>query len=1171
MNKKILMISIFGAILLALFAGAVSALGTCCVDGNDNGYSELCYSEYTTEYYCYMEANAYFGAYEFYDGVNTCSLCTDGPPNPTGTCCVDDTYDYTANYCYSANVYESDCSYQATFYGSGVYDFYANQYDCGLCAPAEPTGACCYEGGCAELTEADCYSGAYPGANWLGDGSICETDCYGACCYEEYIGGMTGNHICEWMNFETCDQNMGAREFTYGTQCTQLETGPCAKFGACCAIGGGCLQADVTEFECAILGGGWYYDQPCDAGTCGLPPECNSNDDCETIYGQGFLCASGQCVDRTIYVCQTGPEEVWDNNCRLASGQQPWEIFCDSDGYCSDIDAPECFSNGNCINSRGEDYLCVMNDIDAPANYCLHRQDDYFPWFPCNNNAQCEDFFNPLTECTNLDGFCSAINGCVTDVFELYPDIYYLPEYNIDDVPVAFDEGETCTTQNITELVGPTYAYFVFPVNLDNLGCDCSSGSLFIELNVNTLSPEGMFGLYQPNFDYLNPCNDAIEVQNTGEVMKVEMDLNQPLYLVVYGNQYDTFSLTALFSCETFELPSCTTHQDCFDYYGNEEFLCADNYECQHTILCDGDDLPCEQNFLEPVKCEDDFGESYCIIDRCGNGVLDEDQGEQCDGTDFGTASCTDYGFTGGDLVCNADCTIDSSECADYEQICIEPLVMYSGVPTPGLNFFGTLLHGLGLASVDGEIGLYAPQNTASVDGYYPECTNTFTDIHIGNQVCTTPCLIYDENIDLYVDVKIDDWYFTYGPFAYNSVSTGTCCKFTDGQYGPIGECVGDYVTQSQCDTAGGQFSVEVHDCSVCDRPTGACCYTDEPGTGPANDCYGDDLTENECYTIDNQFAEWFEGADCGVCLQEQIGACCFEDGCYDGYTSAVCYGFSMPGINWLGQGSTCYDDCFGTCCSGGFYQGQMSYSSCETYGSYDFYYGIQEPERCTAEPEGACCYPGGCAEMSFNDCQNDYPDYLNWNEGEICEDVCQGACCFNDCMGYTCTYIDFVSCDNYANSNCGFGEGGFTYGLQCNQLTSGPCASQQEPEEGACCFEEGCYDSYTSDDCYNSGQSNANYLGDGTNCYEDCYGTCCYNGGFVNYMSYSSCDIYGATDFFYGLNQPGLCSGAEPEGACCYYHPSMGYYCSEGLTYNGCYSDPYAINWHGGQDCSAC
>ena len=45
---------------------------------------------------------------------------------------------------------------------------------------------------------------------------------------------------------------------------------------------------------------------------------------------------------------------------------------------------------------------------------------------------------------------------------------------------------------------------------------------------------------------------------------------------------------------------------------------------------------------------------------ECGNGIIEE--GEECDGSDFGTDSCSTYGYNSGSLTCSS-CTIDTSSC----------------------------------------------------------------------------------------------------------------------------------------------------------------------------------------------------------------------------------------------------------------------------------------------------------------------------------------------------------------------------------------------------------------------------------------------------------------------------------------------------------------------------
>jgi hypothetical protein len=45
----------------------------------------------------------------------------------------------------------------------------------------------------------------------------------------------------------------------------------------------------------------------------------------------------------------------------------------------------------------------------------------------------------------------------------------------------------------------------------------------------------------------------------------------------------------------------------------------------------------------------------------CGNGVVDP--GEQCDGANLNNQTCASFGYTGGTLLCNSDCTLNLSQC----------------------------------------------------------------------------------------------------------------------------------------------------------------------------------------------------------------------------------------------------------------------------------------------------------------------------------------------------------------------------------------------------------------------------------------------------------------------------------------------------------------------------
>ena len=49
------------------------------------------------------------------------------------------------------------------------------------------------------------------------------------------------------------------------------------------------------------------------------------------------------------------------------------------------------------------------------------------------------------------------------------------------------------------------------------------------------------------------------------------------------------------------------------------------------------------------------------VVSLCGNGVIN--QGEECDGNNFAGHTCQTSGFSGGFLTCNANCTINTSQC----------------------------------------------------------------------------------------------------------------------------------------------------------------------------------------------------------------------------------------------------------------------------------------------------------------------------------------------------------------------------------------------------------------------------------------------------------------------------------------------------------------------------
>jgi len=68
------------------------------------------------------------------------------------------------------------------------------------------------------------------------------------------------------------------------------------------------------------------------------------------------------------------------------------------------------------------------------------------------------------------------------------------------------------------------------------------------------------------------------------------------------------------------------------------------------------------------VACTIDLSDCTNDADTCGDGV--KDPTEECDNTDFGGSDCAQFGYLGGLLSCNADCTINTSQCNNNTPVC---------------------------------------------------------------------------------------------------------------------------------------------------------------------------------------------------------------------------------------------------------------------------------------------------------------------------------------------------------------------------------------------------------------------------------------------------------------------------------------------------------------------
>lgn len=104
----------------------------------------------------------------------------------------------------------------------------------------------------------------------------------------------------------------------------------------------------------------------------------------------------------------------------------------------------------------------------------------------------------------------------------------------------------------------------------------------------------------------------------------------------------------------------CTAERSgCVDLEPNESCRSGALTETEATTSADADAESTEDSGSEMT--EDTGGESTQGGPDCGNGMRDE--GEVCDGPDLDGKNCSDFGFGGGTLSCDAMCNFDLGAC----------------------------------------------------------------------------------------------------------------------------------------------------------------------------------------------------------------------------------------------------------------------------------------------------------------------------------------------------------------------------------------------------------------------------------------------------------------------------------------------------------------------------
>lgn len=87
--------------------------------------------------------------------------------------------------------------------------------------------------------------------------------------------------------------------------------------------------------------------------------------------------------------------------------------------------------------------------------------------------------------------------------------------------------------------------------------------------------------------------------------------------------------------------------------------------KCLQGLFCE-EGLVCVLGYC--LTDHDDETGNDEVSELCGNGMIDVEDGEQCEGEQLGGASCSSLGFDAGSLACGSDCLFVPDSCTNDPQ-----------------------------------------------------------------------------------------------------------------------------------------------------------------------------------------------------------------------------------------------------------------------------------------------------------------------------------------------------------------------------------------------------------------------------------------------------------------------------------------------------------------------
>jgi hypothetical protein len=485
---------------------------------------------------------------------------------------------------------------------------------------------------------------------------VCIGDlCRGATCTDGAMNGDETGVDCGG----TCGICPGSG-CTAGSECA---SGVCASNSQCAdaICTDGVKNGDETGVDC----GGRCALPANGARTCPVDTACHGPADCASGVCAAGICQNPTCADTVKNGDETGTD--CGGSC-VAEGKT-----CGDGTPCTE---PTDCTSGLC------DLICVPPhctnaDIDGGETDLNCGGPDCAP---CADGSDC----TAAGDC--LSGVCGVANSCVSPPCQCQAPACDDGLHNGDETGV--DCGGSCAlVANGSKTCGPGVPCTIpgdctsgacdvtcqpscsdGVLNQDERGIDCG-GTCLLPANGSKTCPAGA------------PCGSPADCTSgfcNGTCMASSCS---PPDGLLNGTETDT-------DCGGIDCPGCAPGADCVLDTDCAAGFCNPSSVCQTascgdgikagTELCDDNDTPyptISDDALDGMTCTDFFftgGDLVCsptctfdlthCTGGCGNGVLDT--GEQCDGATLNGQTCGSLGYAAGPgLACNSACGLDVSSC----------------------------------------------------------------------------------------------------------------------------------------------------------------------------------------------------------------------------------------------------------------------------------------------------------------------------------------------------------------------------------------------------------------------------------------------------------------------------------------------------------------------------